>query len=57
MKQNKAKEIEQLRAMDRALLREQALEGGWYSRPKHQVHKSKKAYSRKDKHPSRYDVN
>lgn len=57
MKQTKEKELERLRSMDRALIREQALEGGWYGRAKHQVHKSKKNYSRKEKHPSRYEVN
>ena len=50
-------EIERLRAMDRALIREQAMEGGWYDRAKHQVHKSKKAYNRKEKHKGQYDVN
>mgnify|MGYP000532333790 FL=1 len=57
MKQNKHKQIETLRAMDRALVREQAIEGGWYGKAKVQVHNDKKAYKRKEKHPSRYDVN
>jgi len=57
MKQDKQKEIECLRAMDRALVREQALEGGWYGKTKVQVHKNKKGYSRKEKHPSRNDIN
>nr|WP_298657047.1 hypothetical protein [uncultured Flavobacterium sp.] len=43
--------------MDRALVREQAIEGGWYGKAKVQVHNDKKAYKRKEKHPSRYDVN
>lgn len=57
MKQDKQREIECLRAMDRALVREQALEGGWYGKAKVQVHKNKKGYSRKEKHPSRNDIN
>lgn len=57
MKQNREKDLERLRSMDRALLREQAIEGGWYNKPKVQVHKDKKSYSRKPKHPKRYDIN
>ena len=57
MKANKQKEVETLRAMDRALVREQALEGGWYGKAKVQVHKSPKDYNRKPKHRKGYDVN
>ena len=39
-----------LRSMDRAIIRKAALEGGWYNKPKVQVHKNAKAYSRKRKH-------
>lgn len=57
MNHNKHREIETLRAMDRALVREQAIEGGWYGKAKVQVHTDKKAYKRKQKHKSNYDVN
>lgn len=57
MKQSKAKEIETLRSMDRALVREQAIEGGWYGKAKVQVHKSKKEYKRQQKHRSHWDIN
>jgi len=57
MKQSKAKEIELLRSMDRALIREQAIEGGWDGKSKVQVHKSKKDYNRKPKHRKSYDLN
>lgn len=57
MKQDRKKEIERLRSMEKALVREEAIAGGWYNRAKHQVHKSKKDYSRKEKHHSSYGVN
>lgn len=57
MKQTKEKEIERLRSMERALVREQAIEGGWYGKPKVQVHKTKKNYNRKPKHRQSYDLN
>jgi len=51
------KTIERLRSQDRAFIREQALEGGWYDKPKVQVHKSMKNYTRKPKHRNNNDVN
>lgn len=43
-----------LRAMDKALLREQAIEGGFYGKAKVQVHKGAKDYTRREKHRTRY---
>lgn len=51
------KTIERLRSQDRALIREQAIEGGWYGKAKVQPHKNKKDYSRKEKHRTRWDIN
>ena len=51
------KTIERLRSQDRALIREQAMEGGWYGKAKVQIHKNKKDYSRKEKHHNKWDIN
>ena len=54
----KAEQTEKtLRSQYGALLREQALQGGWYGRAKVQVHRTEKNYSRKKKHKKAYDLN
>jgi len=45
--------IERLRSMDRAIMREQMVDSGFFNKPSGQVHRNKKAYNRKAKHPNK----
>lgn len=54
---NKNEALKRIKAQESAMLREQALEGGWYGKAKVQVHTNPKAYRRTPKHKKGYDVN
>lgn len=54
---NKNEAFKRIKAQESAMLREQALEGGWYGRAKVQVHANPKAYKRTPKHRNNQDVN
>ncbi len=56
MKNNKQKtaELERIRAQERAIIRQQMVDDGFFNKSTHQVHKDKKKYDRNQAKRQRY---
>lgn len=58
MKQKQTQEnaTERIRSAQRAFIREQMVEDGFFNRPNQRAFKDKKAYTRKPKHRNNWDA-